>query len=92
MNFMKMQLKNKKDLAEQEMRLLSQIEEWKAEVVATREEWTLKIEETKRILQAEKTEFEANLKIKIGVLVDKLSKKDMEIRKLMIQLNEFKEL
>jgi len=92
MNFMKMQLKNKKDLAEQEMRLLSQIEEWKAEVVATREEWTLKIEETKRILQAEKTEFEANLKIKIGVLVDKLGKKDMEIRKLMIQLNEFKEL
>lgn len=32
------------------MRLLTQIEEWKAEVTATREEWLLKIEEAKRLM------------------------------------------
>jgi hypothetical protein len=72
------------------MRLLAQVEEWKAEVTATREEWSLKIEDAKRIMQLEKAEFERVSKIKLQVLIEKLSSKDMDIRKLMIEINELK--
>jgi hypothetical protein len=88
---MKLQLKFKKELAEQELRLLAQVEEWKAEVTATREEWSLKIEDAKRIMQWEKAEFERVSKVKLQVLIEKRAVKDSDIRKLLIEINELKD-